>query len=106
MTKGLLSIIIPSRNEQFLQKTVDDLLSKSEGPIEVICVMDGVWQEDFDWNKKGIVVIHHGTFRDSFGMRASINAGMAVANGEYVMVVDGHCKFSQGYDKELKNTLK
>lgn len=102
MIKGLLSIIIPSRNEQFLQKTVDDLLAKAEEPIEIICVMDGVWQENFDWNKKNVVVIHHGTFRDSFGMRASINTGMAVASGEFVMKLDGHCMVDKGFDKVLK----
>lgn len=102
MTKGLLSVIIPSRNEQFLQKTVDDLLSKAEEAVEIVIVMDGVWQENFDWNKKNIVVIHHGTFRDSFGMRPSINAGMAVANGEFVMKLDGHCMIEKGFDVKLK----
>ena len=102
MEKGLLSVIIPDRNEQFLKKTVDDLLTKAEEPIEVIVVMDGIWNKNFDWNKENIVVIHHGTVQNSRGMRASINAGVAVAKGEYIMVLDGHCMMSQGYDKVLK----
>ena len=106
MIKGMLSVIIPDRNEQFLQKTVDDLLAKAEERVEIVICMDGAWNKNFNWDKENIVVIHHGTVQNSLGMRASINAGVSVAKGEYIMVLDGHCKFSQGYDKELKNTLK
>ena len=103
MTKGLLSIIIPSRNEQFLKKTVDDLLSKAEGNIEIIIVFDGIWPENIDeFTDKRIRMIHHGTERDSKGMRASINAGMAVASGEFVMKLDGHCMVGKSFDKILK----
>jgi len=102
MIKGMLSIIIPDRQEQFLQKTVDDLLAKAEESVEVVICMDGVWNKNFDWNKKNIVVIHHGTVQNSRGMRASINAGVSVAKGEYIMVLDGHCSIGQGYDKILK----
>ena len=38
-----VSIIIPARNEVFLQKTVSDLLTKAEGDIEVIVILDGYW---------------------------------------------------------------
>ena len=102
MNKGLLSVIIPDRNEQFLQKTVDDLLAKAEGDVEVIVVMDGAWNENFNWNKENIVVIHHGVMQSAPGMRASINAGIAVAKGEYLLVIDGHCMMDQGYDVKLK----
>jgi len=88
MIKELLSIIIPSRNEQFLQKTVDDLLAKAEGLIEIIIVFDGVWGDVSKLTDKRIRMIHHGTVRESKGMRASINAGMAIAQGEYVMKID------------------
>ena len=105
MIKGLLSVIIPSRNEQFLQKTVDDILSKAEGNIEVIIVMDGIWVNVEEFTDKRIRLLHHGTERASKGMRASINSGMAVAQGEYVMKLDGHCMVSQGFDEGLKKTI-
>ena len=38
MTK--LSVIIPSRNEQFLPETVNDLFAKAAGDIEVIVVVE------------------------------------------------------------------
>lgn len=37
----MLSVVIPSRSDQWLQKTVDDLFSKAEGEVEVIVVYDG-----------------------------------------------------------------
>ena len=36
-----VSIILPSRNERFLPRTVQDLLDKAKGDIEVIPVLDG-----------------------------------------------------------------
>lgn len=38
---GKLSIIIPSREEIFLNKTIQDLLVKAKGDIEVIATLDG-----------------------------------------------------------------
>lgn len=102
MIKGMLSVIIPDRNEQFLQKTVDDLLSKAEEEVEVVVIEDGAWNKDFNWDKENVVVIHHGVLQASKGMRASINAGVAVSKGEYIMVLDGHCMMDRGYDKILK----
>ena len=102
MTKNLLSIIIPSRSPQYLQKTVDDLLAKAEGDVEVIIVFDGIWPENYDWSDERIKIIHHGTVHNSFGMRASINMGMVIANGEFVMKIDEHCMSSESYDTILK----
>ena len=38
-----LSVIVPARNELFLNKTVDDLFAKAHGDVEVIAVLDGYW---------------------------------------------------------------
>ena len=38
-----LSIIIPSRNEIFLSRTIQDILENIEEDTEVIAVMDGAW---------------------------------------------------------------
>ena len=103
----MLSIIIPDRREQFLKKTVDDLLVKAEEEIEIIIVFDGVWSKYVeDFTDKRIKMIHHGIEGDSKGMRASINAGVAVSQGEYIMKSDGHNMFSQGYDKVLKENCE
>jgi glycosyltransferase involved in cell wall biosynthesis len=95
----MLSIIIPSRREQFLQKTIDDLLLKSEGEIEIIVVFDGVWQEVKPDPR--VTLLHQGTPFETPGMREAINNGMRLARGEYVMKADGHTMWDQGYDLKL-----
>lgn len=96
-----LSVVIPSRSDQYLQKTVDDLLIKAGGEIEVIVVLDGYWPKQILKDDKRVKVVHHGILTDNRGMRASINAGMAIAKGEYVMKVDEHTLWDQGFDLKL-----
>jgi glycosyltransferase involved in cell wall biosynthesis len=100
----MLSIIIPSRSPQYLKQTVNDLLKKAKGPVEVIVIFDGIWPspEEMPPNDPRVRIIHHGTVHDSPGMRASINKGMAIARGDYVMKIDEHCMVDEGYDLKLK----
>lgn len=96
-----LSVIIPSRSDTYLQKTVDDLLAKATGEIEVIVSCDGVWPNPMLKEDKRLRVIHQGTVHDNRGMRAAINAGMAIAKGEYVMKCDEHTLWDKGFDEKL-----
>ncbi len=97
----MVSVIIPSRSDQWLQKTVDDLFNKAEGDIEVIVVYDGRWADPILRDDPRLVQIHHGMLHDNLGMRESINAGVAVSKGEYLMVIDEQCGVDQGYDVKL-----
>jgi len=97
-----LSVIIPSRQGPYLQQTIDDLLSKAEEEIEVIVVLDGWWPSPMIRDDKRVKVIHHGTQHNSRGMRHSINVGMAISKGKYVMKIDEHCMVDQGFDVKLK----
>lgn len=101
MSSTALSVIIPSRSDQFLQRTVDDLLSKAKGEIEIVVVFDGIWANPMLKDDKRVRIIHHGTQHDNRGMRASINAGMALARGTYVMKIDEHCMVDEGFDIKL-----
>jgi len=96
-----VTVVIPSRSDLYLQKTVDDLLNKAEGEVEVIVVLDGYWPSPIIKEDPRVKVVHHGLIHDSFGMRASINLGMSIAQGSYVMKVDEHCMFDNGWDKKL-----
>jgi glycosyltransferase involved in cell wall biosynthesis len=100
----MLSIIIPSRVDQFLQKTVDDLLLKAQGDVEVIVILDGYWTTLND--DKRVKVIHQGMQHDNFGMRAGINAGVKLAEGEFIMKIDEHCAVGDGYDRILAETCQ
>lgn len=98
-----VSIVIPSRSPQYLRKTVEDLLSKAEGEVEVIVVLDGIWPspEELPPDDPRVILIHHGEIHNNVGMRGSINAGIRVAKGEYVAKFDEHTMVGQGYDKIL-----
>ena len=92
----MISIVIPSRNEKYLLKTTEDLLVKSRGDVEIIIILDGYWDALLD--DKRVSVIHRGVSR---GMRPAINSGVAISKGEYILKVDAHCMFDEGYDVKL-----
>lgn len=94
-----LSIVIPSRNEIFLEKTIKDLLSKGSD-IEIIAVLDGYWPNPPLPDDKRLVVLHRGK---AMGMRSAINSAIAISSGEWVMKTDGHCMFAERFDETLKN---
>jgi glycosyltransferase involved in cell wall biosynthesis len=93
-----VSIIIPARNELFLQKTAADLLENG-GDVEVIAVLDGYWPNPPLREDKRLVVLHRGKAQ---GMRAAINGAAEIATGEWLMKCDAHCMFDKGYDEILQ----
>lgn len=93
----MLSIIIPSCNEQFLQPTIDGLIESAEGDIEIIAVLDGDWPKVPIKDDPHVVLIHH----TRHGMREAINEAARIAKGKYIMKCDGHCSFDKGFDIKL-----
>jgi len=75
-----ISVVIPSLNEKYLQKTVEDIKRHAEGSIEVLVGDDAV---------------------EKLGQRALTNKLVREAKGKYIMKTDAHCLFSQGFDVEL-----
>lgn len=100
-----LSVIIPSYKDPLLQKTIDSLLGNSElgDQMEIVVVLDGYWPTDYNWADKRIKILHLGENR---GMREAINAGVAIAQGEYIMRTDEHCMFCPGFDRILLERFK
>jgi len=99
----MLSIIIPSRNEQFLQPTIKDLLAKAEGDIEIIVILDGYWPDPPLEDDPRVRIIHRG---ESRGMRNGITSAANMAVGEYLMKIDAHCIVDKGFDTKLKADMK
>lgn len=96
---GRVSVIIPSRNERFLPQTVDDVFRNATGDVEVIAVLDGYWPTPILEDRPNLKIVH---FSEARGMRRAINAGVAVASGDYILKCDGHCAFSEGFDEVLQ----
>jgi len=98
MSRNLLSVIIPSRNEQFLNQTIKDLLKNARGDIEIIVVLDGYWEKELVDDKR-VHYLHRGRAQ---GMRAGINSAVAISSGDYIMKIDAHCMVDEGFDIKLR----
>lgn len=104
MTTGLVSIVIPSRNEPYLTQTIHDLLSKAKGNIEIIAILDGYWPKPEDIVTDDRVIYLH--FSEARGMRNGINSAVAIAKGEYILKSDAHCMYGDGFDEVLKANME
>lgn len=96
----MVSVVIPSRNEQFLYKTVNDVLQKATGEIEVIVVLEGYWPPTEEIiNNPRVTYLHN---PEPVGMRTAINSGVAISKGSHIMKLDAHCMVDEGFDEKLK----
>ena len=89
-----LSILIPARNEQFLARTIEDILAQKRGRTEIIAVADG-----YDPGKlpehPDLQVVRHAT---SIGQRAATNEAARLSTAEFLMKCDAHCSFNEAFD--------
>lgn len=91
-----ITVIIPARNERFLQQTVDDVFAKAATNIEVIVVLDG--GDDDVKPRPGLEIISHNRPR---GTRASLNEAVVSARADCVFKLDAHCRVSEDFDRLL-----
>lgn len=93
-----LSILIPARNEEFLTRTVTGILANIRGDTEVIVVCDGNWPCEPIEDDERVQLIHHS---QSIGQRAATNEAARISRAKYIMKVDAHCMFAEGFDEIL-----
>lgn len=95
----MISIIIPSKEEPYLEKTIRDVLKNTIGEIEVLPVLDG-------YEPPAEEIVNDPRVRylrvNSVGMRTAISSAVAVAKGEYLMKLDAHCMIAPGIDEALR----
>lgn len=103
MVMPKLTIIIPSRNERFLNNTIKDVLEKATGDIEVFPVLDGYeLPADEIVQDKRVKYLHlDNTPTGRMQKRQGVNMGVALSTGDYVMSLDAHCLMAQGFDEVL-----
>lgn len=96
----MVSVIVPSRNERYLIRTLMDLLAKARGEIEILCCLDGYWTLAGETlpNDPRVHYLHRG---HAVGMRDNINAAVALAKGEWLLKADAHTMWADGYDVTL-----
>jgi len=102
----MLSIIIPARTEKFLNRTIQEILDKATGEIEIFPVLDGYELKDehqldyepiIDPRVKYISIPNNGQRQK----RMAINAAVSISKGEYIMWIDAHCAIAKGFDEVL-----
>jgi len=98
-----LSIIIPSRNEMFLSKTIEDILDKKRGKTQVIAVLDGGWADPVIKDHPDVVLIH---YSEPIGQRAACNRAASLSEAKYIAKCDAHCGFDEGFDVKLMADMK
>jgi len=95
------TIIIPSKTEIFLKRTIEDVLEKATGDIEIIAVVDGYYpplNEIVDDPR--VTYLHLEPSRNA-QKRHGINKAVEMATGDFVMSVDAHIMFAKGFDEQL-----
>ena len=97
-----LSILIPARNEEYLKRTIEDILSNVEGDTEIIAVLDGYWPKEPIEDHPRVTLIHH----ESIGQRAAQNEAARISKAKYVMKVDAHCAFDKGFDVKMMDAME
>lgn len=97
----MVSIVIPACNEQFLQKTIDNLLENALGEVEILVGLDGKHQEVRPDPR--VKVMLNPT---RIWMRSIINKLVDIAQGEYIMKIDAHCAVCKGFDKILTSEIE
>ncbi len=98
-----LSILIPSRCEEFLSNTIENILENSEAEIEVIAVLDGAPAVSPLPEDPRVHIIY---LSKSVGQREATNIAARLATGKYVIKCDAHCTFDKGFDRKMLDFYK
>lgn len=99
----MLTVIIPSRTELFLNNTINDVLEKATGKIEIIVGLDGY---DIEKINDSRVRYFSMPLSKSNQKRQIINKAVEISNGDYVMSLDAHCMMAKGFDEQLAKDHK
>jgi len=98
-----LSILVPARNEEFLQQTIDDIFLHSElgDKLEILVGLDG-WHTKL--KKRPNLRVFEST--NVLGQRATQNALAGISEAKYIMKLDAHVSVSQGFDKVMLEIME
>jgi glycosyltransferase involved in cell wall biosynthesis len=100
MTPGLISIIVPCYNQgMYLKETIQSALASSYRPIEILIINDGSTDNSLALAKA--LEAQHPEVRvldqANAGVTKARNAGIAAAQGEYILPLDGDDLISPCY---------
>lgn len=94
----MISVLIPARNEPFLNKTIKCVLKSATTEIEILVLLDGAppVKPIPDW--PGVRVLENDK---AVGLGAATWRMANEARGDYLMKLDAHCLLAKGWDRAL-----
>ena len=100
MTPGLISVIVPCHNQGiYLKETIQSALASTYRPLEIIIINDGSTDHSLELAKE--LEAQHPEVRvldqANAGVTKARNVGIAAANGEYILPLDGDDLISATY---------
>lgn len=98
-----LSVIIPGKNEEFFNQTIDNVLKQKRGDTEVIAIIDGYDPDPPIHERDGLIIVHK---KDGIGQRGGMNLGAEISTAKYIMKLDAHCAVDEGFDIKLMENMQ
>jgi len=97
-SKKSLSVIIPTRNEEFLSKTIKNVIENSNDQTEVIAICDGYKPYPRIEEHPRVRAVY---LDNAIGQRAAVNLGVKKSSAKYMMKLDAHCAVDKDFDIKL-----
>ena len=98
-----ISILIPSRNEIWLNRTLESIFKASEADTEAIVVLDGDFPKELPPIHPKLTVVY---LPKSIGQRAATNLAAKLSKAKYLAKSDAHMDFSPGFDRILMEDMQ
>src|SRR5215216_5294917 len=98
MPKYELSILIPARNEEWLGRTIQDVLDHTTDACEIISVLDGAWPVEPLPSHPRVTLIHNSI---SIGQRAAQNQAARISKARFICKMDAHVAIDKDFDQKL-----
>ena len=103
MNKKKLSILIPARHEEWLARTVQDILENKNEETEIIIGLDGELSDPPIPDHPDITIFYSPVV---LGQRAITNKLCQLSKSRYVMKCDAHVSFDKNFDKKMLDRFK
>src|SRR3990167_5961982 len=98
-----LSIIIIGRNEEFMGRTIEDVLSHTSEQTEIIAVLDGFLPNPSFKPNPRVTIIYNPVAQ---GQRCAVNQGVKLSKAKYVCKLDAHCAVDQDFDLKMIKAME
>jgi glycosyltransferase involved in cell wall biosynthesis len=98
-----LSVVIPARSEEFLQRTIDDVLEHTSDRTEIIAILDGYLPNPPLKESSRVTVIYN---PESKGQRTGCNQAVKLSKAKYIMKLDAHCAVDEDFDTKMIKAME